>query len=326
METQKTKDAPSVRNNVVASPRLGLQERIGEMFLIGYVTVFSIFPVVANYAAKAMPPIMFAGASSIVAAFTIFLYLTFSGKLGTLLNKKAFPYIMGVTVFGIIIPFVFIFTGTSKTSGINTTLLLQTEILFTYIFCWLFFKEKISYRKCIGGLTILIGAIAVLYNGSFKLNLGDFLIIAGVVSYPFANRCSKKALEFVDPAVIICIRGAIGGVFLLLISFVFEEYTSAPAQILKIYWPIILFNGAFMLGAAKFLWFAGLKRLDISKAVSISIAEPAFGLVYAYIFLREVPTIYQLAGVVIIIFGLYLLTFYKKHVPEPAEESIVERT
>ena len=302
------------------------QERIGETFLIGYIAVFGLFPIVANYAAKAMPPIMFAGASSVVAAAAIFLYLAVRGKLGALINKKAFPYILGVTVFGIIIPFTLIFTGTSKTSGINTTLLLQTEILFTYIFCWLFFKEKISHRKLIGGVTILIGAIAVLYNGSFKLNLGDFLIIAGVVSYPFANRCSKKALELVDPAVIICIRSAVGGVFLLLISFIFEEYNVAPVQILKNYWQIILFNGVFMFGAAKFLWFAGLKRLDISKAISISIAEPAFGLVYAYIFLREVPSIYQLAGVVIIIFGLYLLTLYKKHVHEPAEESIVERT
>lgn len=300
---------------------------MGEIFLLSYISVFSLFPVVANYATKAMPPIMFAGASSLVAAVVVFLYLLISGKLKNLFNKKAFPYILGVTLFGIIIPFVFIFTGTSKTSGINTTLLLQTEILFTYIFCWLFFKEKISRRKLIGGVTILIGAIAVLYNGSFKLNLGDFLVIAGVISYPFANRCSKKALEFVDPAVIIAARSIIGGAFLILISLIFEKYTAAPVQILKNYWPIILFNGVFMLGAAKFLWFAGLKRLDISKAVSISIAEPAFGLIYACIFLREIPTFYQLAGVVIIIFGLYLLTLYKKNVAhEPAEESIVERT
>lgn len=303
------------------------KERIGEMFLIGYIAVFSLFPIVANYATREMPPIMFAGISNIVAAITIFSYLALSGKLGTLFNKKAFPYILGVTLFGIIIPFVLIFTGTSKTSGINTTLLLQTEILFTYIFCWLFFKEKITRRKLIGGLTILLGAVAILYNGSFKLNYGDFLVIAGVVSYPFANRYSKKALELTNPSVIIAIRSIIGGIVLILISFMFERYNVSPVQIVKNYWLIILFNGACMLGAAKFLWFAGLKRLDVSKAVSISIAEPAFGLIYAYIFLHEVPSAYQFAGVVIIIFGLYLLTLYKRQVAhELAEESIVERT
>ena len=59
-------------------------------------------------------------------------------------NKKALQYILAITVFIIIIPSLFIFKGGSLTSGINTSILLQSEIVFTFLIYSIIKYEKIT--------------------------------------------------------------------------------------------------------------------------------------------------------------------------------------
>jgi len=49
-----------------------------------------------------------------------------------------------------------------------------------------------------------------------------------------------------------------------------------------------------------------IKRIDISKAILISIgAYPAISLIFAFLFLGEMPTIFQTVGLIVILFGIY---------------------
>jgi drug/metabolite transporter (DMT)-like permease len=175
----------------------------------------------------------------------------------------------------------------------------------------LIYGEKLTREKVIGGFVILSGTIAVLYNGSFQLNLGDLLIILGTFFYPFGNHYAKAALQEVRPSVILFLRSLVGGLALLSLSFLFEHPDREVFRDIQrnSLWLILLAMGG--LGMAKLLWFEGLKRLDVSKATAIVIAGPAFSFLYAVILLKEVPTIYQFAGFFIILVGLYLLTRQK---------------
>lgn len=290
------------------------QEKIGELFIFGEIITFATFPIIINYATRLMPPVFFAALSILLAGLCLFPYLIFTKQIRTIFNRKLIKFIIGVALFIVIIPSIFIFIGTSKTSSINTTLLLQTELLFTFIICGLFFGEKITLQKILGGLAVVIGATIILYKKSFQFNIGDILIIAGTVFYPIGNIFAKKALKISTPSVILFMRSIIGGLFLLLVSFYFENFSSAPFEYVKINWKIILLNGAVVYLASKLLWYKGFRYIDISKAISISMAMPAISLVYAAAFLYEIPTIQQITGFVVAMIGLLLLTRRKKDI------------
>lgn len=287
-------------------------ERWGELLIICEVLVYALFPIVVNYTTKLMPPILFAGLSTIMAGVALFTYILIKKQLSKLKNIQALKYILAVTLFVTIIPSILIFTGTSKTSGINTTILLQTEILFAFLICGVFVGEKITPQRIGGAITVVIGAIAILYNGTLQINRGDLLIIAGTFFFPIGNIYAKKALKLTTPAVILLVRSFLGGMILVLISLLFENYQVSFSGYVVDNFKFILLNGALIYGLSRLLWYEGLKRLDISKATSLAISYPAFSLFYSYIFLKEIPTIFQWIGFIIIFWGIFILTYKRK--------------
>jgi len=287
-------------------------ERLGELLILCEVLVYALFPIVVNYTTKLMPPILFAGLSSIMAGVALFKYLLIKKQLSKLKNIQALKYILAVTLFVIIIPSIFIFIGTSKTSGSNTTILLQTEILFAFLICGIFVGEKITLQKIGGAVMVVIGAVAILYNGTLHINGGDLLIIAGTFFFPIGNIYAKKALKLTTPAVILFVRSFLGGMILVFISLLFENYQASFPGYFMDNFKFILLNGALIYGLSRLFFYEGLKRLDISKATSLAMSYPAFSLFYSYIFLKEIPTSYQWIGFIIIFFGIIILTYKRK--------------
>ncbi len=278
--------------------------------------IYALAPILANYSAKNFKPILTAAVTTLITAGALFFILAAKRQLREVFNTKAFGPIFGNTMFNIALPLGLIFVGTSKTSAINTTLLHQTELFFAFLVSGLFYGEKITRQKLIGGAIILLGTVAVLYNGTFELKLGDILIIAGTALYPIGNHYAKEALSLAAPSVVLFLRTLMGGIMLLGISFIFEGWPQEAFSTID-QKQLALLAGLVLglLGIAKLLWFEGLKRLDVSKSTAIVIAGPAFSLVYAATLLHEIPTLYQLAGLFIILAGLFILMKQKVETP-----------
>lgn len=119
--------------------------------------------------------------------------MLFSRQVQRVEEKNAYYSLILIAFCIVIIPYSLFFIGSSKTSGINSSILLLTEIIFTLIFTP-FVGEKTTAFKIVGALGVLIGAALILYNGFFRLNIGDFLIIASTITYPLGNYYSKKHL------------------------------------------------------------------------------------------------------------------------------------
>lgn len=285
------------------------QETVGILFIISQVALYGLFPLVINTSVKLMPPILFAGLSITLASIFLFIYTVVTKNLSQIFNKKALLYMLGVTLLIIILPSIFIFLGTKVTSGINTTILLQTEVFFTFIFVGLFFHEKITVKRVIGALIIVIGTTVILYNGTFVFNWGDLLIIAGVFFYPFGNMAAKKALQIVPSTVILFFRSFLGGISLIIISILFENSLYFIVPSIQNYILFIALNGVVIMFISKVLWYEGLKRIDITKAIPIAMSFPAFSILFLYIFVQEMPTIYQWSGLLLTMIGVGLVTY-----------------
>lgn len=265
--------------------------------------VWGLFPVLVNRGVQIIPPLTFAAVSTLLAFVAAFFYTWAIGKLPELKNTKAYKSLVIISFTIVIIPYALFFIGAKYTSGVNTSMLLLAEIIFT-LFLTHYIGEKTTAFKLLGAGGVFIGSLFILYNGKLSINFGDLLIILSTLTYPVGNFYAKKALNMVSGATILLVRSMVGGFFLLILAMFVERQSNIP-EILMDNWPLLLFNGLVLLGLSKIIWYECLKRVDITKAISITMSYPLFSLLFLVWLFDEKISLYQLTGIAVIMLGVY---------------------
>lgn len=277
------------------------QETKGLFFALANAALYGIFPVAVNRASGHIAPLTYAAISTLLAAAGSLIYTVLNGKLYELKKKETYSSLLMVTLCIVIIPYVLFFIGSTRTSGINTSFLLLSEVVFTFMFTPLI-GERPTAEKLAGALGILIGAGLILYDGKLRLNPGDIMVVASTMTYPIGNFYAKKALFRVSPSTILLVRFTLGGLFMLLLAMLFE---TGAARAVPGQWPLLLFTGLFVLGLGKIIWYEALGRLDISKAISLGMTFPLFSLIILIGIFREKVSHYQWIGIGVMMIGLF---------------------
>jgi len=265
--------------------------------------LWGVFPVMVNRGSHHIPPLLFAAISTLLAAVGSLGYAAFKGQLYELRNRESYASLFMITLCIVIIPYTLFFIGAGKTSGMNTSLLLLSEIIFTLLFTP-FIGEKTTIEKLIGAFGVFCGAALILFHGSFKMNTGDVLVILSTASYPVGNFYAKKALTRVSPSVILLVRFFLGSLFLFLLSM-FVESSSTVSAVIATNWPLLSLTGFVLLGAGKIVWYEALNRVDISKAISLSMTFPLFSLIILTGFYNEPISHQQAMGIAVMLVGVF---------------------
>lgn len=279
------------------------QENKGVILAIMSAALWGIFPVMVNRGSHKIPPLTFAALSTLLAAAGSFIYTACKGKLYELKKKESYASLLMITLCIVIVPYTLFFIGSSKTSGLNTSLLLLSEIIFTLMFTPLI-GEKTTIEKLRGASLVFIGALLILYNGKFHMNTGDLMVAASTATYPIGNYYAKKALHQVSASTILFVRFSLGGLFMLAVAMLAETQSSA-VDIIYIDWPTLLFTGLILLGMGKIVWYEALGRLDISKAISLGMTFPLFSVIILIVIFKEAISHYQWIGTVTMLLGVF---------------------
>ena len=266
--------------------------------------MWGAWPVLVNQYAVEIPPVLFAAIATLFGSFAALAYALVQGTYKELAKKEAYASLFMITLFIVVIPYSLFFLGASKTSGVNASMLLLAEIPFTLLFTH-FIGEKTTRLKLLGAGGVFVGALLVVFNGNEGLNAGDLIIIASTASYPIGNFYAKKALQQVSPATILFVRFLLGSAFLFALSFVFEDEAKNVVATFNEYWLVIAGLGIVFLGIGKVLWYASLKHLDISKAISLAMTFPLASLVILIAFYDASLTPLKWIGVAIMLIGVF---------------------
>ncbi|MBT4769623.1 MAG: EamA family transporter [Rhodospirillaceae bacterium] len=195
---------------------------------------------------------------------------------------------LAILIGGVVGP-VLLMAGLAKTSGAETSLLLNLEGVLTAALAWFVFKENFDRRIATGMIAIFAGAIVLTWPESFDIETltGPILIICACLAWAIDNNLTRK-VSLSDPAQIAMIKGCVAGTINVVI-----------ALMLGADWPqfhSIAFAGVVGFlgyGVSMVLFIIALRHLGTARTGAYFSLAPFFGAIIAVPLLGESPT-YQL--------------------------------
>lgn len=172
----------------------------------------------------------------------------------------------------------------------------------------LVWREPLTWAK--------VGAIVLTFAGTFLVSSPGIsqsqITVAGLlvgIAVPFLyatwNLLGKRVRQKYNPFTTLTFAFGFAAACLLPIQFFVEQPFPVPPDALVWFTGLVLL--ATIVGFC--VYFYALGRLQASVATILAMSEIAFVAVYAYLWLNERPTIVQLAGALLVVVGVLLLSW-----------------
>ena len=202
--------------------------------------------------------------------------------------------------------------------GLNYTTAMNGVILNSFIpvmivtISWLFLRERLTPLQIAGVTVSLVGVFTILSEGSatkllaFHLNTGDIFIILSMAMwsiYTIALRWRPQGLHVMSFLFVVAIVGD-----LCVLPFwgfemaVLGHYMRWSWEFVAAILAVSLFSSVL----AYLLWNRGVAEVGASVAGLFVHLMPAFGILLAWVFLGERLAPFHVAGIALILAGIYV--------------------
>lgn len=282
------------------------EERKGEIFVLLQAILWGFYPIITILSFQKLSPLVSLAWSSFFATIFFAITLSIEKKWHELKNTSALKDTLIAAFLTGIVCYTLSFFGLQHTSAGNASIISLTDVLASFLFFHIWRKDYISKHHIIGSILVVIGALIVLYPNATDFHLGDILILAAAFVAPFGNFFQRKARNIVGSESIIFVRSLISTVFIFFLSYALKldpSYQNVKDSLF-----FLMVNGFLLLGLSKILWIEGIHRISVTKSSALSSTSPLLTLLFAWIFLKNSPTIWQLISFIPIFFGVVFLS------------------
>jgi len=289
------------------------KEKEGVLLVMICVFIHGAQPILGKYGVSLVQPLFFASLTNLIAAASLILIILLKREsLFLLMERRYFLSLMSIGFFGTTLSNILFFYGVRLTSGINSAILLQVEPIYALIIGYLLLQERVTLRQMISTLLIIFGTLLVIYQGTFKLNWGDTLVLLTPLCYQVGHLFSKQLLSQteISPLFIAAGRTLFGGIFLFMLNQLVGVNQFEHLKDLSIL-GILIFYGVVIYGLTYYTFYESIKRINLSKATAIISVYPAISIILAWFILQEIPDFFQISGFFIILLGIIYLSYVK---------------
>ena len=280
-------------------------QRQGELYMIGLAFLESWFPILSIVAISHIGALHTYAFSLFVSLFFFVAIMIRKNLFVELTNKSAYRDLL-LTSFWITLLFVLVFLGMQFTTAGNMSVIIFMQVLFAYLYFNVFGDEKMDKIHTIGAIMMGVGALIILLPEELVLNKGDALIMIASAIAPIANFYSKKTRKHCSSETILGFRTMVALPVIMMMAWLIEPKVSYHDMYEAL--PYVLGIGLLVFGLSKIFWMEALHRIDITKLSALLAIIPVLTLLFAYLYLAEVPEVRQLFGIVPVLLGGYLLT------------------
>lgn len=234
-------------------------------------------------------------------------------KNSKIFDRKSIIYLSAAGITGTAAFAFLLYAGVARSTASNGSILINTQPVFAAILAPLLLKEKISGFQIVGILTGFTGMFLVVTGGSFKLGentmlSGNLILIAGAVSMTLYGIFMKEPIRKFGSLTATWISMAIGTAIILIINILINQNFFSDLRI-----PsgkeiiLIIYLGSIATAAAYLLFSFGLHHIDVIRATAFKFLIPVTGVGLSVLFLGEKPAMAAYAGIIIVIFSIFLV-------------------
>jgi len=224
--------------------------------------------------------------------------------------KAKKKYIKDFVPLGILISahFILWIYSLSYTSVASSTVLVTTNPMFVPIFSFLIYREKASKKLIFGILIAITGSIIIglaAKNSGINRNFGNLLALLGAIAVSLYLTIGKRVRSNFNLIPYIFFVYSFSGIILLAAALITRQNLFIHSS--KAY--LLLFLIALIpqvIGHTAYNW--ALKYLSASFIAISILGEPIFATIFAYFILREVPSMLEIVGAILIMSGIYFST------------------
>ena len=265
---------------------------------------------------KSYQPVTIIFIRLIISSTLLFTLIFFLGKHEKV-DRKDYKLVLLSALFNPFLYFLGENYGLKFSSPTIAAVIIATIPVFSPLIGYLSFREKLMPVNFIGIAVSFAGVILMLItrNLSLATDIKGIFFLFGAVFAALLYSVTLRKLTLKYSALVLVANQNLIGIFLFLPFFLFFEAKSAIAVPLtgEIITSMLLL--AILASSVSFVFFAhSVKLLGISKSNIFSNLIPVFTAIFSYLLLSESFTVQKIAGITLVIGGVYLSERTKKRV------------
>lgn len=200
--------------------------------------------------------------------------------------------------------------GIARTRAGNAALIVGAAPAFIALFARLRGVERVR-RLTLAGIALSVAGVALVFAGSAGTSngeatlLGSLLVFGGVLCwtmYTILLQPYTKRIHVVQLSAITMVGGAVP----LLIASTPALIETDWAAVTLGGWLALFYASVISMGVAYLFWYRGLRVLGPTRTAVYSNLQPIIALLVAWVFLHEIPTVFQGVGAATIVAGVFL--------------------
>jgi drug/metabolite transporter (DMT)-like permease len=281
-----------------------------QLLLILVALVWAVSFIVVNIATEEIDPIQLGFLRFLIATPLMTLILIIRNK-NLIIPLKELPSLAILGLTGVTFLYVFQFIGIDYTNAATAAVLINTHVIFIAVLSAVFLKEQFSFRKSTGIVLSFIGVIGVILATTpfEKITLdntffiGSLLMLLSAFCWATYSIIGKRLLARYDAFTITTYAFILGTLFYLPLTL--PTLIPTIQHITVNGWTAILYLAVICSVFGYVAWYYALDKTEASQAAVFLNFIPVFTIIMSAI-LFEVPTVFFLAGAILIIYGVYL--------------------
>ena len=237
-------------------------------------------------------------------------YLTKNKLWSVLFDKKLALHLAGVGFCSSAFPFLCMMIALNYTTPANTSILNQTELLYSLLLTYIFLGERPTKKQLLGTVLILTGVVFILLGANkFTMQLkGDILVISTAWIFQIGHILAKKLPPNLPEHFITAARAFYAFIFTIPLTYLLTFLNIHPY--IDFSWQTIvcvLFMGIAFYIYGNYLWYIAIRRMDLSKATVLILTYPVFTYIISAITGYDKVTLFKTLGIVFALSGAYLV-------------------
>ena len=190
-----------------------------------------------------------------------------------------------------------VYTTAGKAGFLTAMYIVMVPILGVFV------KRKLSLMAPISVGIAVVGLYLLSFSGNTQINIGDILMLICAVMFAVQILAVDHFASDVDAVRLNCIQAGVVAVLSSVITLFTEE---VQLTALLDCWLPLCYTGFLSMGVAYSLQIIGQKHVDPTPAALIMSLEAVFATLFGWLLLKEVMTLNEILGCVMIFIAVVL--------------------